>query len=106
MLQRKICKFSLGQYSKKEDSSRLNLYTILFACSWRVRNLYFVSVASTVCVTHAFVYNAVNVNKIVIVSSTKPLHIHMRKCLQGEHYTLADVLIHGEHCEPNCNVVD
>ena len=33
--------------------------------------LCYVSVASTVWVSRAFVYDAVNVNKIVIVSSTK-----------------------------------
>ena len=35
--------------------------------------IFFFSVASMVCVSRAFVYNVVNVNKIVIVSSTKPL---------------------------------
>ena len=35
-------------------------------------NYCFVSVAPTVCVSHAFVYDAVNVNKIIfIISSTK-----------------------------------
>ena len=64
-----------GQFSKKKDSSQLNLHTILFACSWRVgKSLQiFVSVGSMVCVSRVFVYDAVNVNKIVIVSSTKPL---------------------------------
>ena len=65
--------FYRGQYLKKEDSNRLKLYTTLFACSWRVRNLCFISVALMVCVSCAFVCDAVNVNKIAIVSSTKPL---------------------------------
>ena len=30
----------------------------------------------------------------------------MRKRLQDLHYTLADVLIHGEHFKPNYNIVD
>ena len=34
-------------------------------------NLCYVSVAPTVCVLHAFIYNAVNVNKIIIISSAK-----------------------------------
>ena len=37
MLQRKIHKFSLGHFSEKEDSNQFKLYTIFFACSWRVR---------------------------------------------------------------------
>ena len=32
----------------------------------------FVSLAPTVCVSRAFVYDVVNVNKIVMISSTKP----------------------------------
>ena len=32
----------------------------------------FVSLDPTVCVSRAFVYDAVNINKIVIISSTKP----------------------------------
>ena len=34
-------------------------------------NFCFVSAAPTVCVLRAFVYDAVNLNKIVIISSTK-----------------------------------
>ena len=41
MLERKIRKLLSGQYSKKEDSNQLKLYTILFACSWRVRKALF-----------------------------------------------------------------
>ena len=35
-------------------------------------NLCFISIAPMVCMSCAFVYNAVDVNKIVAVSSTKP----------------------------------
>ena len=35
-------------------------------------HLCFISIAPMVCVSHAFVYDAVNVNKIVIIFSTKP----------------------------------
>ena len=35
-------------------------------------NLCFISVVPTVCLSRAFVYNVVNVNEIVIISSTKP----------------------------------
>ena len=41
MIQEKICKFLSGQYSKKEDSNRLKLYTTLFAYSWGVRKSLF-----------------------------------------------------------------
>ena len=36
------------------------------------KNLCFASLAPTVCVSRAFVYDTINVNKIVIVSSNKP----------------------------------
>ena len=39
----------------------------------KFENLCFISVASMVCMSQAFVYDAVNVNKVVIISSTKPL---------------------------------
>ena len=59
-----------------------------------------------VCVSHAFVYDAVNVNKIVIVSSTKPLSYPYAQVSTGLMLYLADVLIHGEHFKSNCNAVD
>ena len=75
MLQRKIHKFLSGQYSKKEDSNQLKLLYIpsYSPAHGEFENLCFVSVASMVCMSRAFVYDAVNVNKIVIVFSTKPL---------------------------------
>lgn len=36
-----LCKFKWDQYSKKEDSNRLKLYTTLFAYSWEIRNSLF-----------------------------------------------------------------
>ena len=72
MLQEKIRKFLLGQYSKKEDSNQLKLYTILFATHGEFKNLYFISIAPMVCMSCAFVYDAVDINKIVVISSTKP----------------------------------
>ena len=71
MLQEKICKFLSVQYSKKEDSSRLNYTPAYLPAHGELKNLCFVSVATTVCVSCAFVYDVVNVNKIVIISSTK-----------------------------------
>ena len=41
-------------------------------CLLMVSSKIFVFVASTVWVSRVFVYNAVNVNKIVIISSSKP----------------------------------
>ena len=63
MLQEKICKLLLGQYSKKEDSNLLN-YTPSY--SWGVRKSFFISVAPMVCVSREFVYGAVDVNKVSI----------------------------------------
>ena len=39
---------------------------------WGVRNHCFISVAPMVCMSCVFVYDAVDVNKIVAISSTKP----------------------------------
>ena len=59
------------------EEGRLKLIKTIYhliACSWSgFEKLCFVSVASMVCMSHAFVYDAVNVNKIIIISSTKPL---------------------------------
>ena len=56
--------------------------------------------------SHAFVYDAVNINKIVIISSTKPPLYPYAQVTTELHYTFADVLIHDEHFKPNCNIVD
>ena len=61
-------------------------------------NLCFISVAPVVCMSHVFVYDAVNVSKMVVISSTKSP--------SGPYATLADLLIHGEHFKPNCNIID
>jgi len=52
-----------------------------------------------VCVLHAFVYNVVDVNKIVVISSTKP-HSYQRT------NTFGYLPIHGVHVKPNLNTVD
>ena len=51
-------------------------YAILFVCSWRVC---IVSVALTVCVSCKFVYDAVDINKIITISSIK-LPSYVRLC--------------------------
>ena len=62
------------------------------------KNLCFVSVAPMVCVSRAFVYDVVNANKIVVISSTKlPSYPHVQ---------VTTGLTHGEHFKPNLNVVD
>ena len=64
MLQRK------NTQAKKEDSNYTPSYSPTHG---EFENLCFNSVASTVCMSHEFVYGAVkNVNKIVAISSTKP----------------------------------
>ena len=62
-----------------------------------IDDLCFVSVAQMVCISCAFVYDAVNVNKIVIISSTKlPSYPYVQVTTGLILYTLADVLIYGE----------
>ena len=55
-----ICKILSGHYSEKEYSPVHGF-----------EDLCFVSVAPIVCVSHAFVYDAVNENQIIVISSTK-----------------------------------
>ena len=69
MLQ-KLRKFLTGQYSKKEDTNRLKHIPSYSPVRGEFENLCFVPLALTVCVSRAFVYDAVN--NIVIVSSIKP----------------------------------
>ena len=59
-----------------------------------------------VCVQHAFVHDAVDINKIVAISSLKPLSYAYAQVTVRLNYTLADLPIHGEHCKPNANFVD
>ena len=59
-----------------------------------------------VCVSRVFVYNVVDVNKIVAVSSIKLPSYAYVQVTAGLNYTLADPPIHGEHCKPNLNFVD
>jgi len=48
------------------------LYTILFACYGEFENLCFAFIAPTnsICASHAFVYDVVDINKIVSFNST------------------------------------
>ena len=50
----------------------LNLNTTYLPTHGEFKNLCFISVAPMVCVLRAFVYDAVDLNKIVAVSSIKP----------------------------------
>jgi len=57
-------------------------------------NLWFVFVAPTVCVSHAFVYDAVDVNNIVVISSNKPpSHPYMQVTTKFGRF--------AEHIKPN-----
>ena len=55
------------------------LYHLILPTNGEFENLCFVSVAPMVCVSRAFVYDAVNVNKIVLFLLPNRLHIHMHK---------------------------
>ena len=60
---------------KKEDSINQN-YTSSYSPSHG--EFEYLSVAPTVCMSRAFVYNVVNINKIIIISTTKPpLYLYM-----------------------------
>ena len=55
-----------------------------------------------ICMSRVFVYDAVDVNKIVAVSSIKlPSYPYAQATV-----TLVDLPIHGEHCKPNPKSVD
>ena len=69
MLKEKIRKFLSGQYSKKEDLNQLPSSSFAHG---EFENLCIVFVVSTVWVSRVFVYDAVNVSKIIVVSSNKP----------------------------------
>ena len=49
------------------------LYVSFSPAHGELENLCFFSVAPTVCVSRAFVYIAVNANKMVVIYSIKPL---------------------------------
>ena len=57
MLQRKNSKFLSGHYSEKEDSNYIASYS---PAHGEFENLCFGYVAPIVCMSHAFVYDAVN----------------------------------------------
>ena len=77
----KIHKFLLGHYSQKENSNPLKLYNILYSpAHGKFENLGFVSVAPMVCMSLALIYDAVNVNKIVVIYPTK-LPSNLRICI-------------------------
>ena len=58
---------------RKEVLNRLNPYIPSYLPTHgEFKNLCFVSVAPMVCMSHAFFYDAVDVNKIVAISSIKP----------------------------------
>ena len=69
MLQRNFYASFNQAITQKEDSNELNLYTILFTYSWEFEYLCLISVAPIM--TCVFVCNAVDVSKIVAVSSIK-----------------------------------
>ena len=62
-----------------------------------------------VCVSLAFVYDAVNVNKIIIISLIKPysyVYVQVTTGLKSYLHTFFDFPIHGEHFKPNTNTID
>ena len=93
MLQKKLRKFLLGQYLKKEDSNRLQLYAILFAYSWKVRKSLFRFSSS----------NGMHVTCVCLRCSKRKQDCH-RFFYQTAFISIcasiyrvnADVLIHGE----------
>ena len=56
-----------------------------------------------VCGLWALIYDAVEIKFTVIISLLKwPSSLSTRKrILQGKHYTLIDVPVHGDQTEPN-----
>ena len=71
----------------------------------KFKNLCFISVAPMVYVSRAFVYNVVDVKKIVAISSIKPPSYAYARVTAGINHTLIDLPIHGEHRKPNPNFV-
>ena len=90
------------------DSNQLKLqYTPSYSPTHReFENYCFISVAPMVYVSHAFVYEAVDVNKIIAVSSTKPPSYAYAQVTARQTFALVDLPIYGEHCKPNSNFVD
>ena len=89
-----------------EEGRLKSIKTIYHLIRLEFENLCFVFVASTVWVSRVFVYNAVNINKIVIVSSTKPPSYAYAQVTARLKLNLVDLPIHGEYCKPNSNFVD
>ena len=67
MLQRKICKLLSGQYLEKEDSIDQNYILSYLPAYTEFENL---CLAPMACMSHAFVYDAVNVSKTIVIPST------------------------------------
>ena len=64
MLQRKIyAHFISGHYPEKKDSNQLKLTPSYSPAHGEFENRYFLSKTPTVCMSHVFVYNALNVIK-------------------------------------------
>ena len=72
MLQENIYKDRWGQQSAKEDSNQQNYTPTYLPGYGEFENLCFVSIAWMVSVSHAFVYDAVDVNKIATAFLAKP----------------------------------
>ena len=71
MQPKKLYASLLSYFLKKLNLKQINLYKILFACSWRAQKSSG-SPNGIVYVFRAFVYNAIGINNIIVISSTKP----------------------------------
>ena len=69
-------------------------------------NLCFVFVAWTVSVSRAFVYNAVDINKLLPLSWQNHHHRQMRNRFKSYFYSLLDWPTTGEDFKPNPSTVD
>ena len=69
---RKNTQVLIGPVLDEGRFKSIKIYTLSYLLTHgKFKNLYFIAGAGMVCVSHVFVYNAVDINKIVTVSSTK-----------------------------------
>ena len=72
--------------------------TIGFACLWKVRNLCFTFAQQRIHELQAFIYDAVKQRSPLSFLSWNGL-LCQHGGVQGKHYTLIDLQVHGSHIE-------
>ena len=72
MLQEKYASFYWASTQRRKTQIDYNYTPSYSPTHGEFKNLCFISVAPMVCMSRAFVYDAVDVNKIVAISLTKP----------------------------------